>query len=501
MKENTTGQTESTTANLGQIVYLPIDTLHPHPANPRKDLGDMTELAASIKARGILQNLTVVPYWSSTHQREMQGLYTIIIGHRRHAAAKLAGLTELPCVITTMTKEEQLGTMAVENLQRSDLTAYEQAEHFQFMLDMGDSVSEISQKTGFSESTIRNRVKLTKLDKAKFKKAEARGGTMGDYLKLAAIENDDRRNKVLESIGTPDFNQRYTAAMRDEANEKWLQDTIAAFRNADWCEEITDDQRDELNGKFICYLHNYGPHNKRPVEKPEDAGNGQPSKHTYLYFFVVGKFQVDLYREIKRSEKKAESAEPEISPEEQERKEVAEQISALMSECMAREEDFYSLRESFIEDFDKFNTYREEIMAFHMKAWMYRDAKTHYMVNLDRERLAAMLGIAYDEEADEVDKNALDQMLRVQPERVLLYSAYILLEDGSRKWLMPFYTNTVRCSLPKYRNDEQLDLLYECLRSLGYSWSTEEQRASVGDIHQFSEAKRLLAEYEEEHLK
>ena len=477
-----------------KIVMLRVDQLHPHPVNPRKDLGDLTELADSIKAKGVLQNLTVVPFYSTTHGRIMEGLYTIIIGHRRHAAAKLAGLKELPCVITEMTDEEQIDTMAIENLQRSDLTAYEQGEHFQMMLDMGGrTVQQVAEKTGFSETTIRSRVKLTKLEKAKFKKAEAKGGTMSDYLKVASIENEDRRNEVLGAIGTPDFHARYRTALRAEENDKWLQDTIEAFRNADWCSEITAAQRDDLNNKFIRYVHNYGAHNHRPVEKPEDAGDG---KHRYLYFFFVSREQVDLYREIKKVDKTEQT--PEIDPEELERQECADKVTALLNECQDQEDDFRAMRENFITEFSAFATYREEIMAFHMKAWMFVDGLGRCSEKLDQERLAQMLDIDYDEDKEKLDKYALDHRLRVLPEEVLLYTAYILLEDGSRKWLTTLYDNTVKCSLPKHRQDKQLDLLYECLRSLGYSWSTAEQRASVGDLPQFQQAERLVKEYNEE---
>ena len=70
------------------VTMIPVAQLHPHPDNPRKDLGDITELTASIKANGVLQNLTVVP-------RNTDG-YTVIIGHRRLAAAKAAGLWSCP---------------------------------------------------------------------------------------------------------------------------------------------------------------------------------------------------------------------------------------------------------------------------------------------------------------------------------------------------------------------------------------------------------------------
>lgn len=84
---------EASKTSSGALVMLPIDKLYPHPDNPRKSLGDLTELSESIKAKGVMRNLTVVP------RAERDGTYTIIIGHRRHAAAKKAKLKELPCVI------------------------------------------------------------------------------------------------------------------------------------------------------------------------------------------------------------------------------------------------------------------------------------------------------------------------------------------------------------------------------------------------------------------
>lgn len=127
---------------MAEITNIACRRLHPHPDNPRKELGDLTELAASIKENGVYQNLTVIPghylnsreyiakcvdeggdaaaaaaawtpkaVWSSED-------YTIIIGHRRAAAAQQAGLYELPCAIVEMDEREQLQTMMIENPQR-----------------------------------------------------------------------------------------------------------------------------------------------------------------------------------------------------------------------------------------------------------------------------------------------------------------------------------------------------------------------------------------------
>ena len=129
-------------------IMIPIEQLKPHPDNPRKDVGDVTELSQSIKQNGIFQNLTVIPD---------DDTYMVVIGHRRLAAAKAAGLTELPCMVVEMDEREQISTMLLENMQRNDLTIWEQAQGFQMMLDLGETESDIAEKTGFSKTTVRQR--------------------------------------------------------------------------------------------------------------------------------------------------------------------------------------------------------------------------------------------------------------------------------------------------------------------------------------------------------
>ena len=195
------------------IVMLPVGELYPHPNNPRKDLGDLVELASSISRNGVMQNLTVVP-------REAGG-YTLVIGHRRCAAAKLAGLTALPCVIAELTEREQVGIMLCENMQRADITPYEQAESMQLMLDLGDTVAEIAEKTGFTKKTVKDRLKLAKLDRQKLKKACDRQVTLTDLLKIADLADENERNAVLAKAGTNNFNNAYQAAKdKEEKNKK-----------------------------------------------------------------------------------------------------------------------------------------------------------------------------------------------------------------------------------------------------------------------------------------
>lgn len=193
---------------VAEIHMLPIEVIKPHPHNPRKELGDLTELIDSVKENGILQNLTVVD--------NGDGSFTAVIGHRRLAAARAAGLKDVPCVITHMDEAKQLATMLAENMQRTDLTVYEQAEGVQLLLDMDFSIKDIADTTGFSESTVRRRAKLMTLDHAKFKASQARQVSLQDYEKLFEIENTDYRNALLEKIGTADFNNDYKIIMAKE---------------------------------------------------------------------------------------------------------------------------------------------------------------------------------------------------------------------------------------------------------------------------------------------
>ncbi len=174
--------------------------LEPHPDNPRKDLGDLAELAASIRKQGILQNLTVVP------SPDRDNAYRIIIGHRRFAASGLAGLEELPCIIDEkMTYAEQIAVMMSENIQRNDLTITEKAGGVQMMMDLGMDVGEISGNTGISDTTVRRYAKISKLNRAGMFQAEQRGATLMQFAEICEIEDDALRQEALEKAGTGEY--------------------------------------------------------------------------------------------------------------------------------------------------------------------------------------------------------------------------------------------------------------------------------------------------------
>lgn len=182
--------------NKKETIILPLNQLHPHPQNPRKDLGDLSELTDSIRKNGVLQNLSVIPSGKDS--------YTVIIGHRRCEAAKLAGLTEVPCtIIENMTEQEQFSVMMEENMQRNDLTIPEQAYGFQYMLDIGMTKDEIVEKTGFSKGTVDRRLELAKLKPKNLDKVLREDGefqlSLSDLCKLNQIDDTKERNRILDA--------------------------------------------------------------------------------------------------------------------------------------------------------------------------------------------------------------------------------------------------------------------------------------------------------------
>ena len=194
------------------ITYIKTERIFPHPDNPRKNLGDLTELRDSIKENGIFQNLTVIPRDEET--------FTVIIGHRRLEAAKLAGLESVPCAIAEMDRKTQLSTMLLENMQRADLTVYEQGQGFQMMFELGISVKEIAEKTGFGETTVRKRLTISKLPEQEMKAAEERGGKLEDYVKICEIEDEKKRSKLLEAVGTNNFEYNLNSAIKEQKIKK-----------------------------------------------------------------------------------------------------------------------------------------------------------------------------------------------------------------------------------------------------------------------------------------
>lgn len=332
------------------IKNIEINKLVPHPQNPRKELGDLKELSESIKKNGVFQNLTVVP--------DSDGTYTIIIGHRRHAAAKEAGLKELPCAVVDMTEKEQLATMLLENMQREDLSVLEQAEGFQLMIDLGESIKTISEQTGFSQSTVRHRLKINELDSKKLRKANEKADApinIKDYILLEKIKDIDTRNKMLNYLGSADFAfkvNKEIAAEKDKALKEKFKSLFASLNYIDITNENCRWNKYQSLRSFVC-----NETNLKDYVRPSEANDVEQLYYAIDYGWVY------IYKEKDKSKQKADEAKRD--KEEAKRKEKIAKITAVaerVKEDIYRFVDSYKSNNAFTNDIVKlflFLTIRE----------------------------------------------------------------------------------------------------------------------------------------------
>ena len=134
---------------------MPIDLLDPNPNQPRQVMGDLSELMASVAEKGIIEPLVV---------RQRGGRYQIIAGERRYHAAVQVGLREVPVVIREVDDAEVMELALVENLQRKDLTAFEEAEALhQLAQKCGYTHEDMARKLGKSRTSITESLSLNNM--------------------------------------------------------------------------------------------------------------------------------------------------------------------------------------------------------------------------------------------------------------------------------------------------------------------------------------------------
>jgi ParB family chromosome partitioning protein len=203
-------------ASIGRMV--PIDKIRPNPDQPRKHIGDIRELSDSIREKGVLEPLLVryVP---------REDMYYIISGERRYHASQAAGLHELPCIEKIADDAETLELALIENLQRKDLTPFEEADGLQRLADQFDYThDDIAKKIGRSRSSVTEIMSLRVIP-ADVRRACVEGA-IGSKSLLLQVARQPTERKMLEMVDRI----RQGGLTRDEARRVRKEDTESAPR-------------------------------------------------------------------------------------------------------------------------------------------------------------------------------------------------------------------------------------------------------------------------------
>lgn len=178
----------------GKVLFLPVDAIVPNPDQPRKRFSqpELEELAASIRALGVLQPLTV---------RRRNGGWELVAGERRLRAARLAGLSQVPCLSIQADSQSSSLLALVENLQRRDLDFLEEAMALDRLIHTYDlSQEEAARRIGKSQSAVANKLRLLKLSPRLLDRLRQNGLTERHARALLRLETEEQQWEVLEYV-------------------------------------------------------------------------------------------------------------------------------------------------------------------------------------------------------------------------------------------------------------------------------------------------------------
>jgi len=187
-----------------EVVMVRLSDIIPNRFQPRLTFDEeaLNDLANSIKEHGIIQPLIL---------RDLGSKYEIIAGERRYKASTIAGLTEVPAIVGSMDDQTSAELALIENIQRKDLTAIEEAKSYKKILDMGNfTQEELAKRMGKSQSTVANKMRLLSLTN------EVQMALMNNLISerharcLLQIKDEDKQKEVLNKIITERMNVRDT---------------------------------------------------------------------------------------------------------------------------------------------------------------------------------------------------------------------------------------------------------------------------------------------------
>jgi ParB family chromosome partitioning protein len=203
---------------------LALSTVEPDPNQPRTAMGDLTDLVGSIKERGVLEPILVRRISKDgEEERGKKETYRIISGERRYRAAQEAGLYEVPVIEMDVTEQEALEIALIENLQRKDLTPFEEAEGYQALAEThGYTHGEISEAVGKSRTVITESLALLQMPPRVRDAVQALGITTKSLLlEVLKAGSEEEMIRLLEEVASHGLNRddlRQRLRKRDRAS-------------------------------------------------------------------------------------------------------------------------------------------------------------------------------------------------------------------------------------------------------------------------------------------
>ena len=177
----------------GGVINVNLNDIEPNKEQPRKDFDEesLSELAESISAHGLIQPIVVKP--------NANGRYSIIAGERRWRACRIAGLYEVPVIIKDAEPQELMELALIENLQREDLNAVEEALGYRSLIDsFGLTQEEVSKRMGKSRTAVTNALRLLNLNDRELQALRMGVISAGHARALLAVEDTNVREQMLQ---------------------------------------------------------------------------------------------------------------------------------------------------------------------------------------------------------------------------------------------------------------------------------------------------------------
>lgn len=286
-----------------EIKLINTSLIDPHPDNPRKNIGDVTDLAASIKTNGLLTPLSVVPNGSR---------YRVIAGHRRLAACKQAGTGAVPCFVLDLDPLQQLEAMVTENCQREQLTVLEEADAIQGMLDLGATTANVAHRLGRSGDYVRDRSKAASI------KTEVRATrddfsqlTIGQLVAIARYDGQpDRQKKLAQAAGTSNFDYILRNIERDDRERQWIESLAALLVEPDnGINLIPDPAYSDPEWRYAGCMSPSTGTPEEAIEKIREQNPAAVSIHTVsqqVYLWTRRDKTADAEKEARRAAEQAE---------------------------------------------------------------------------------------------------------------------------------------------------------------------------------------------------